>query len=266
MPSVLIPKSYQGRAICAKAFTKYFRNGCAKQSSKFVKTRYYMSREAGLSDEDIAGSELGMLYGSIANTTLVAFWMVFYVCSVPGLLAECRRELESIMHDKNLSPAFAAQHCPLLQSTMKETMRHQSTGTNRRFVMEETVLNDRYLLKKGGIVEIPAESVHFDEDIWGPSVQTFDPFRFYKNINGTAGERKIPAHAFRGFGGGHTMCPGRHLATKEITSLAAMLIDGFDIVPVQGEWKMPKTEAEDINAVMMNPTSDIAVLVEKRVK
>jgi cytochrome P450 len=41
--------------------------------------------------------------------------------------------------------------------------------------------------------------------------------------------------AFRGFGGGKTLCPGRHFATNEILLFTALIVHGFDITPLEGD-------------------------------
>jgi cytochrome P450 len=50
-------------------------------------------------------------------------------------------------------------------------------------------------------------------------------------------ERRTTTHpaAFRAFGGGKTLCPGRHFATLTIQALVALLVTKFDIVGLDGD-------------------------------
>ncbi|OTA83397.1 hypothetical protein M434DRAFT_36762 [Hypoxylon sp. CO27-5] len=45
---------------------------------------------------------------------------------------------------------------------------------------------------------------------------------------------KHPAAAFRGFGGGHVLCPERHLASTEMPVLIALILERVVVVPLVG--------------------------------
>ena len=121
------------------------------------------------------------------------------------------------------------------------------------------MLNDEYLLKEGNIVLMPTLLVHTDISIWGPDVKEFNHKGFMKDRSGSqVGEarKQPPPAAFRVFGGGTTLCPGRHFAMTEILAVAVMFIMRFDMVPVSGSWTPSATEKGNMAAVIMEPDTE----------
>lgn len=150
---------------------------------------------------------------------------------------------------------------PALQALFRECLRQNSDTYSTRLVKSATTLagssDQPYQLAKGAIVQISGGTIHADPRIWGPDVGEFKPARFHpssssktataassssgsstnskKNDKATSsigtgtGSSAIHPAAFRGFGGGKTLCPGRHFATLSIQSLVAILITKFDV-------------------------------------
>ncbi|KAI3401439.1 hypothetical protein diail_10873 [Diaporthe ilicicola] len=87
---------------------------------------------------------------------------------------------------------------------------------------------------------MPNAVIHSDPTLWGPSVGQFNHRGFLKGAKN--GESRYPAAAFRGFGGGHVLCPGRHFATTEVLALLALLLVRFDIQPPEGKWIEPEKD------------------------
>ena len=127
-------------------------------------------------------------------------------------------------------------------------------------MLKDTVLADRFLLKKGAIIQIPSLVVHADSTIWGPTVTHFDIRRFDKQ---PSKDVQHPA-AFRAFGGGTTLCPGRHFASIQIMSLVAMFVVRYDMSPVSGDWCMPPSDASNLAAAVMCPGRDVDVDITPR--
>ncbi|KAI0095819.1 cytochrome P450 [Hypoxylon sp. NC0597] len=73
------------------------------------------------------------------------------------------------------------------------------------------------------------------------------------------GQKKPNRVAFRAFGGGHIVHPGRHFASTEIMALAALLILQFEIVRVAGKWVKPTWENSPVQAGFAVPDKDIEV-------
>ena len=132
------------------------------------------------------------------------------------------------------------------------------------------MLAEKYFLKKGAIVQISGGVIHSDKSIWGDDVDEFNPSRFLGAKTRSGGFH--PA-AFRGFGGGKTLCPGRHFAVNEILLLAAMIVLAFDMespdggpvsVPFKNDRIMPVHILEpslgDRPQVVIKPRDDAGLL------
>lgn len=260
-----------GRAKVSAALEAYYRSGGHEQGSILARNRYETSLRNGISIQDIAKYEVGGAIAVLVNTTPMVFWMLLLVYSHPGLLDEIRKEVDgtriSIL-DENGNPTYSLDistlktKCPLLASTFQEVLRYRSMGTSIRQVMQDTMLNGRWLLKKDCMIQMPSFVVHKDSSLWGSDVDDFNPRRFMKD--GTANSRKPNPAAFRAFGGGTTLCPGRHFATNEILAAVSMFVCRYDMEPTNGDWSLPTTENTNLAAVIMEPDTDIEVEVRER--
>lgn len=233
-----------------------------------VQSRFKHSSEHKIPLKDIARFEVGNTIALLTNTAPAAFWMVYHLYSDPIVLEDCRQELAKIVstttgiggttkvHTLDMSHLKAS--CPILLSTLQEVLRFHTVGISIRMVMEDHMLDNKYFLKKGNTVMIPGPVQHTNTSSWGPNVDEFDHARFLpKN------KRHNPV-AFRGFGGGSTLCPGRHFASTEILAFAAMLILRFDITPVGGKWVHLTTDKAALWEVTPVPDQDIEVKITPR--
>lgn len=276
LPSITARKGLAGRAVVAKAFEQYFRNEGHKKGSVLAKNRYEVAAKNGIALEDIAKFEVGGAMAILVNTTPAAFWTLFFIYSTPGLLEDVRREIDPTVISTNNGDGLTRsvdiknlkQNCPLLISAFQETLRYCAIGTSVRQVMEDTVLDGQWLLKKDSMVQMPTRIIHKDSSLWGTDVDAFNPRRFLKDSEpqkSDSGAKKRPnAAAFRTFGGGTTLCPGRHFATNEILAVTAMFVLRYDMAPVAGSWSMPSTNNSNMAGAVMEPDSDIEVAVSQR--
>ena len=197
--------------------------------------------------------------------------MLFYLYSNPLVLQECREEVESVVSDidegygmrRTINISNIKQNCPVLTSAFQEVLRQRTLGAQVRQVMQDTMLDGGYLLKKDATVIMPSLVMHTDPAVWGPDVSEFNHRRFTKGNKAQSAHKPSPG-ALRVFGGGTTLCPGRHFATTEILATVVMFILRYDLFPLDGGWTKPKTEKTNIAAVVMEPDTDVTVRVLPR--
>lgn len=262
-PSVLARKSLQAREqLLIPAFEKYFAENGHHQGSLLVQCRYEHNTGHGLRGRDVAATEIGQMVASLTNSVGSAFWMIYHVFSDPIVLSECRAEVEKLIQmDDNdtraVDLAKVKSLCPVLLSTWQETLRYVHIGIAARVVMEDIMFDNKYLLKKGATVMTAAPVQHTDTSVWGPTVKDFDHRRFLRE----AGARRINPVAFRSFGGGAVLCPGRHFVSTEVLSFVALLLLRFDLKPAckNGEWLEPR---KNIPMTSSMPTPKDELLVE----
>jgi cytochrome P450 len=197
----------------------------------------------------------------LVNTVPFVFWALLHLHAHPFLLEQIRDEVDACTRTsgatRTIDMASLKEKCPLLLSAYQEVLRHRAMGASVREVMEDTQLGG-FLLKKGAMLQMPSRVIHAEESLWGPT--EYNPHRFLES------EKKSRPRdvCFRAFGGGKTLCPGRHFATNEILAVVALWIAQFDMRPVDGEWKMPTTAKTNVAAAVMGPDEDVQVEIATR--
>ena len=259
LPSIFARSGYFGRQKLALAFERYFANSGHKLACTLTQERHQILKLHDISDQDIASFEALQGVTILANTIPAAFWTIFHILSKPHILDRVRKRAEGLMmRDENTGiqtlRASLLGSDPLLQSVMQEALRHQSFGAPFRMVMQDVMLEGRYLLKAGSMVMMPSEAIHFDASIW-KDLHAFDVQR-----------RKPRADAFRAFGGGANLCPGRALAAFEIICMATLLALKYDVTTLNegGEWVAPEPDRANMTANVTPPKQDVLVRVTAR--
>lgn len=138
-------------------------------------------------------------------------------------------------------------------SSLQEVLRLHSVGISTRLAVENYMLDNRFLLKKDATIMIPGPVQHKNTAIWGDDVDAFNHRRFLPK------ERRHNPIAFRAFGGGTTLCPGRHFASTEILTFTAPLLLRFDMLPAGGKWEHMTTEKAGLWEVTPIPDEDIEI-------
>ncbi|KAL8709343.1 MAG: hypothetical protein Q9220_005936 [cf. Caloplaca sp. 1 TL-2023] len=280
-PSITARKGYRARIKFTSALDAYFADDGPATGSDLIKARWANNVKYGAANCS-SRFEIGNLIGVLINATPTFFWVLVHVYSRPELLESIREEVAGIVstQTKNTKPVYTIpvsklkDQCPLLQSTYQETLRVQTHNTSSRWVTKDTLLADQYFLKADSVIQMPGYPVHTMPALWGPDPETFNPHRFLKieqknnqiQISGT-GEGKGKQHpaSFRSFGGGATLCPGRHFATAEICAAVAMFVVRFDMAPANGkrlvvpDWKHGK-----VASAVPPPKGDVRVRITPR--
>ncbi|KAH6653320.1 cytochrome P450 [Truncatella angustata] len=276
-------KANKEREVVHKAFFKY----CIKlqdETSKVVLDRQRVVKAAGMDFEDAAKQETLFCVAMFGNTTPTLYWTIWELFSRPALVEEVRQELEEHAIIRNpeekdggdtagnvLDIAALKTQCPLLFSIFQETQRMHHIHANIRKVMADTFIdNGRYLLRKGNYLQMPGSPIHYDEDVWGPTAKTFDPYRFTENRNKEQepGSKVFvpPPSGFLAWGTPPHLCPARQFAATEILITVALLVIGCDLVPntSDGQWeKNPAVRYSDVAAVL-TPIKEFDVQVKPR--
>lgn len=243
-----------------------------------IQARHSTNTLYGLTPWNQGRLEVGVLLGVLANTIPAIFYMLIHVLSEPDLLSDVRAELQATSIElspdgstKVLNVMTMREKCTLLHSTFQETLRIHALGSSVRYVREDILLANQYLLKKGNVVQMPMAVMHSDPSAWGSNVHDFEPRRFLKSSAAT----KDSKTAYRPFGGGASLCPGRHFVTLEAMALVAVFVLRFDVVPVDrrrgtaggtdsGGWRIPEQKQESMATNVFPPKEDVRVEIRER--
>lgn len=275
LPGILAPTGNRARARLGAAFQDYFQHYEPGQtaSSAMAGKRYDINTEYGITPWNAGRLEVGVLLGILANIIPTMFYMLIHIYYDQHLLNRIRNELEatSVQTDadgrtRNLSIGTLREKCHLLYATFREVLRHHALGSSVRYVREDTLLDGRYLLRKGMVVQMPMAVLHRDRGAWGEDASTFRPDRFlqhgFDHIRKSG--RQNTASVFRPFGGGTSLCPGRHVATLETMALAAMMVLRFDLESVDGPLLIPPQKQESMATNVFPPKRDVKVRMLRR--
>ena len=262
---LIMPEALAARERLVDALEAFYLRGGLKTASTVFQARHDTTAEYGISERDVARLELGGILAVASNTGPTSFWVLYHVFSSPEVLTQLRTDLKPSVikapQGANGKAVYtfdfsaAKQHCPLLLGVFQETLRLHSSGATVREVKGDTWLNGQYLLKKGGILQMPSAVIHSDPAVWGADVDVFRPQRFL--------DKQQPG-SFRGFGGGQSLCPGRHFAMKEVLVMLSLMVLKYDIKPVGGVWKKPSHMKSNMTTAIAWPKEKVLVDVVPR--
>ncbi|KAI1870664.1 uncharacterized protein JN550_005207 [Neoarthrinium moseri] len=263
LPQISARKIIRTREMLVKELEEYLRDGGQQEASSFAQAILNHFSQQGLGPSDLARGELGNIAGIVTSTMRSVFWLLYHVVSDSRLLALCRTEVAQLARNdskpEEIDFAHISTKCPVLLAAWHEVQRAHADPIFSRVVMQDFLLDGRYLLKKGASVLIPAGVIHQDSGIWGSTSLEFDHERFLVD-----GKIKQRSSAVLTFGAGAGMCPGRHFVSVEILQLVAMLIMRFDIQPTEGgKWTMPDKHLI-LNVAFPTPSPDVEVEVLPR--
>lgn len=261
-------KALHARSCIISAFTRYFETDGHLQAFSMIPEMHELNKSYGLTTEEAAKMEIATSLAMLSSGAVTTFWLLYHILSDNRTVTSIREELKGITDSATddrvriINLNRVKERCSTLVAVLNETLRYHSTVINIKQVQHDTTLADQYFLKENGIVMIPGQSIHHSEDIWGPSAHMFDHRRFLssdskKNLSNTS--------AFRPFGAGTTMCPGRHFSTNVILSLVSMVLLQFDVIPVEEEWRQPTKCNADMWNAMPKPDWDIDVEFRERI-
>lgn len=266
-PRLFASAAFKARQRVTDAFIAYIRGGHHKEGSALVQARHAHSSSFGLTPEDIGGIEVGGAFSVLGSTAPATFWLIYHLFSAPALLGECRDEVSAlvVMEQDGVSTidvTAVKSKCPVLLSVFQEVLRYRHISVSARIVLEDEKLSDgKYHLRKNSMLMIPVAVMHTDPDSWGPTAAVFDHRRFLPENT-----KAVPRTAYRPFGGGHVLCPGRHLATTEILAFAALVMLRFDITlaVAGGSWEDATVEKTPLTIALPVPDDPIRVQIRPR--
>lgn len=271
-PAIIARKGHRGRNIIARAFKNFYENDPKGKSTAYAEARYAANLKYSMSTLDMGRLEVGSLIGILVNAVPTVVYMLYHIFSDKVLLEDIRAELESYIlqesaFDKttlNLDFPKLKEKSFLLLSTFQEVLRLYSRGASSRLVMEDTTLNNQYLLKKGSILMMPTAVIHSDPSTWNCPTD-FQARRFLpKTFAAPEPTKRSSAASYRPFGGGATLCPGRHFATSEILAVTAMVVYKYELTPIAENWQPPVPHQTSLATNIFPPRTDLEVRVSLR--
>lgn len=167
----------------------------------------------------IAGS-----HTTAASTTLLLWHLLHTPEALSRLIAEIDT-IESRPEGTASYPIKTTTQLNFLQAAITEGFRINPVFTMplpREVPKGGTVIAGEYI-PEGTDVSICNHVLHHDEQVFGPSLERFDPERWV--------DPKYDCNAYlMPFGSGHRACVGRNIATAEIQKLVVTLLARYEII------------------------------------
>ncbi|RDL36335.1 Uncharacterized protein BP5553_05687 [Venustampulla echinocandica] len=261
-------KGYNARAKVFETFREYFQN-MPDDVSLIIRQRQKILRDGGICEEDAYKMQSTLSDAAYPNTVPTLFWTVYEIYSRPELLEAIRQEIFSKAVRKSdegfiLDVAALKTECHILLSAYQETQRTRHSQVAFRMVVEDTLLDGQYLLKKGNYLHMPAKPIHENPKIWGPQASVFDPYRFVPAVAGESRAKILPS-SFLPWGAPPHMCPARQFASTEILIITALLALRVNLTPASAKgWERePAVKSMDI-PTLPRPRKDVRLKVTAR--
>ncbi|MFO0626924.1 MAG: cytochrome P450 [Polyangiales bacterium] len=207
------------------------------------------------SPAEVGRVDLSVLWAALANTIPAAFWTLAHLATEPAARARVTREVRDAAAVATSPPAR-----PRLQSAIAEALRLSSASITLRRALRDTTLTlddgATYALRAGDLVCLFPWLMHHDAEIF-PEPERFRDDRFLPDAPPFLKRGRRLATPLMPYGGGVSLCPGRHIANTEIQQFVAAVLTRFDLVAA--EPAVPPPERTRAGLGVLPPRGDLRV-------
>lgn len=182
----------------------------------------------GLSDTELRDQCLVMFQAGHDTSATALLWWSWLMASHPAAQQKAHREVQAVLGQREPGAADLPA-LDWLRASLEEAMRlYPPIGAlmSRRVVRPLQL--GPWTLPAGALLRITPWVIQRDAR-WFPEPQAFRPERF------AAGAAAPPRGAWMPFGTGPRVCIGQHFAMLEMTLVAALLLQRYELQPVPAE-------------------------------
>lgn len=174
-----------------------------------------------------------VMEGGSDTTSSLVIAFLHAMTKWPGVLAKAQAEMDRVVGEDRTPTWDDYANLPYVAACVKEAHRWRPvTPLAFPHALAEDDWVDGMFLPKGSQVFINAFGMHHDERRF-PNPDVFDPDH-YRGVTALASELANGDYANRdhyGYGSGRRLCPGIHLAERNLFLAIAKLVWAFDIGP-----------------------------------
>ncbi|KAK8047542.1 hypothetical protein PG996_015606 [Apiospora saccharicola] len=225
MPALMSQDMLKARDDIINSFVSYLEIPETERDDRnfFVKSIETMMRDVGCNEKDMAKVLMLHFWAIQGNIYKVAFWTLAHLVHNPSVLEQVQAEVShGIKGDGQLDEIYLAEKCPLLDSLLSEVLRLTIASALIRDIVAPTHIGGK-ILQPGNKVLVPYHQLHLNRSVWGEEPLSFEPARFVEN------PKLLSSKAYRPFGGGKTLCPGRIFAKRFVGYAVAAILTKFDV-------------------------------------
>ncbi|MCO4745231.1 MAG: cytochrome P450 [Proteobacteria bacterium] len=223
---------------------------------------------------ELGAYQLAFLWATQANTLPAAFWTLAFLMNDASALERVSEEVRSVLDEAPTVDGRPQMSMAILQrlvhvdSAINEALRLTSGSLTIRVALQDVELHleggKTLKVRAGERVGLYPWLTHHDARIYeAPDTYRFD--RFVENgkrrRSFSLDGRKV-AHFLMPFGGGVSMCPGRHFARNEIKILTALMLYHFSL---EAKWNaLPGFVEGRAGLGVFGPAEDVAARLTRR--
>ncbi|GJJ07926.1 hypothetical protein Clacol_002133 [Clathrus columnatus] len=240
--------------------------------SEFIQEVERLANEAKWSSRDIANFFTGDIWAFQSNTMQGVYWIIALQLQKPEGLTKIIEEIDAErdtwirnnprIQDETRCRWILEGSFPLLTSTIQESLRYASASFSIRIVRKETTLGG-YRIREGDYVICNTRCVHMDDEIHKNPTE-FIPERYLGTAKFMKNGRIVPNHTMP-FGGGVSMCEGRHFATGELKIFIALFLSlvGVELADPSCS-ERPQLDWGHLGTGLLPPKGDLSVRITRR--
>ncbi|WOG97579.1 hypothetical protein DCAR_0416920 [Daucus carota subsp. sativus] len=219
-----------------KILEEHSSSGNADLLSTLLSLKDVEDSEGGrLTDTEIKALLLNLFTAGTDTSSSTVEWAIAEVLRHPKVLAQARKELDSVIGPGRLVTELDLPRLPYLEAIVKETFRlHPSTPLSLPRMASESCEINGYSIPEGSTLLVNVWAIARDPKAWADPLE-FRPERFLPG-----GER--PNADVRGndfevipFGAGRRICAGLSLGLRMVQLLTATLVHAFDWTLADGQ-------------------------------
>jgi len=186
-----------------------------------------------LSEENVRYQMVTFLIAGHETTSGLLTFTLYEMLRNPEILARAREQVDKVLGEQ--APRFShLAQLTYLDQILKETLRLWPTAPAFALqAYEDTTIGGHYPVRRGQTLFVLTPSLHRDPAVWGAAPETFDPDRFSFDR-----AEALPPNAWKPFGNGQRSCIGRGFALQESTLFLAMMLQRFELSPVDPGYQL----------------------------
>ncbi|KAF2470887.1 cytochrome P450 [Lindgomyces ingoldianus] len=198
------------------------------------------------------------------NTYKAAYWATAHLLTSSSIRDDIQTEVSrarQLLNSHQLTESYLnnlRSETPHITAIFHESLRYYSASSSIRLTLAPVAIGKRVIPTKS-VVFIPFRPLHYDAEVFGSDVNSFNPDRFFND------KKLSSSQNFKPFSGGSSYCPGRVLARMEFAVFVGELLGAYN-VEVLGEGKVPTTDEKTPTKGILMPIEreDISVKVSCR--
>ncbi|HEY8881196.1 MAG TPA: cytochrome P450 [Roseateles sp.] len=208
---------------------------------------------AALSEREVYDQCMVSFQAGHETSATALLWWSWLLAAHPEMQARARAEVDTVLAGR-VPTSDDANALPWLSATLKEAMRLYPPVAGmltRRVTRDITVGGVR--LPARTLVRVTPWLLHRDPRWWPDEPLGFKPERFLPGA-----PHEIPRGAYIPFGVGPRVCLGQHFAVLEMTLIAALVLQRFELSPAGSQPPKPRM------AVTLRPEGGLRLQLRRR--